>query len=232
MYYNKNTDSGMNNTQNKNKKKTKFTTPKRTAWYIFRTALILAIIVTVLSLAFFFAMDASNIYIIVTEGMTLRIDCTLGGSDPNEMYEYFLADFVESDDLTHNSDYFLYDIETYDYRLDINGLGLFPFASHANMTVTERVPYIVGEAGPNAPSASVPEWTPARYKVSCTKIDGRWFISDVTLIEENPPEPVRPTPDMSLLTPNPSAPAKTAEPTETPDTTETVSPEPSDSPED
>lgn len=212
-----------------NPKKNKFTTPRRSAWFVFKTALILALIVSLLSVAFFFAMDASNIYIIVTEGMTLRMDCTLGGTDYNEMYEYFLASFVNGDEQIHVNQYNDYDIDTYDYRLDINALGLFPFASSATMTVTERVPSISGKAGPNAESATVPNWTPGKYLVSCTKLDGRWYIEDVTLLESNPEEPPRPTPDMSLLTPTP-APQTTApvgtEPAGTadPNATETVAP--------
>ena len=137
------------------------------------------------------------------------------------MYEYFLSDFIRSDSQILSNPYMYYDIETYDYRLDINGIGLFPFASSATMTVTERVPSISGKADANASTATVPDWTPGRYTVSCTKVEGRWFISDVKLIEENPPEPVRPTPDMSLLTVAPTTEPPMTETPEVTDTTET-----------
>lgn len=191
--------------------KNKFTAPKRTAWYLFRTALIFAVIVGLMTIAFFFAMDAANIYIIVTEGMTLRMDCTLGSRDYNEMYEYFIADFVDKDERVHNNAYDLYNIENYDYRLDIDKIDIWPFATTATMTVTERVPNITGEGTADAPSANVPAWEAGRYTVTCKKIDGRWFIEKVKLIKANPEEPPRATPDMSLLTPTPT-PEHTEEP--------------------
>ena len=201
-----------------------FSIPRRSAWYLLRTTLIIALVVVLAFVAFLYAMDAANIYIIVTEGLTLRINCTLGDGDPNELYEYFLSDFVDSDERIHNNPYELYAIDSFDYRLDLNGFSLLPFASTATMTVTERIPYITGEGTPNAPSGAIPEWEAGRYLVSCVNIDGRWYISDVSLVEANPPEEVRPTPDMSLLSPTPSS---SPSPTQTqPSPSETITGQP------
>ncbi|HOS18352.1 MAG TPA: hypothetical protein PK438_03625, partial [Clostridia bacterium] len=63
------------------------------------------------------------------------------------------------------------------------------------------------------------EWTPGRYQVIFTRVGSRWYISGLSLIEKNPETAVKPTPDLSLLTPAPEASPTTgaaASPTQTP----------------
>ncbi len=208
-----------NKKRNGSDSKNPYSASRRSAWFVFRTTLLIALVVMLAFFAFLYAMDASNIYIIVTEAMTLRVECTLGEGDPNELYEYFMADFVDNDERIHDNPYSSYEIDSYDYRLEINSLGLSLFATTATMTVTERVPYITGKGTANAPSASVPEWEAGRYLVSCLNVDGRWYISDVELLEANPPDIERPTPDMSLLTTTPPSSTPSNEQTAAPETT-------------
>lgn len=207
------------NKQNKSDAKNPYSASRRSAWFLLRTTLLIALVVMLAFFAFLYAMDASNIYILVTEALTLRMECTLGDGDPNELYEYFMADFADNDERIHDNPYLLYEIDSYDYRLDINGLGLSLFATTATMTVTERVTYITGRGTANAPSSSIPEWEAGRYLVSCVNVDGRWYINDITLLEANPPEVERPTPDMSLLTTTPPSSTPTQEQTTSPETT-------------
>jgi hypothetical protein len=181
-----------------------YTIPRRLSWFILRTVIILFAVVLAALFCFLTAMHAANIYIVVTEGITLRADCVLGDGDINQMYEYFSTDFVENDTLLYDNVYKHYNITNYDYRLTVNSINIWPWNTTATMTVTERIPTIIGTANPDAPQAAVPEWTAAQYVVTCIKSNGRWYITDIITVKLNPPEEQHATPDMSLLTPKPT----------------------------
>ena len=64
---------------------------------------------------------------------------------------------------------------------------------------TEQADAAGGDDAEQEPKAPVPEWTDARYTITLKQISGRWYISSITVTEENPPEKIKPTPDMSLM---------------------------------
>lgn len=201
---------------NKTKKKTdknlnRFTVPRRALAYALKTLLLVTVVSGLAFFVFLTAMHASNVYIIATEGMTLRTSCILGQSDKNEMYEYFSEGFIENDSAFEDNVYGYYDITNYDYRLSVDGISILPWKSTATLTVTERIPSIVATAHVDAPEAAVPEWVDAQYSIVCTKQDNRWYITNIKLIKEAPPEEPNATPDMSLL----KTPAPTTKPKET-----------------
>lgn len=176
-----------------------FTIPRRIAWFVLRTVLIITIIVT---LAFFFfltGMHSANTYILVTEGMTLRASCILGKSDTSELKQYFTDKFIETDPALQENEYSYYTIQKYDYRISVDGISILPWNTTATLTVTERIPTITGEAKKNAPTDAVPEWQNAQYKVVCIKKNNRWFITKITKVKDAEKSQPNATPDMNLL---------------------------------
>lgn len=176
----------------------KFTIPRRAVWFLMRTLLIIMVIVSLAFFAFLTSMRAANIYIIVTEGITLRAHCILGQNDPAEMKQYFTAECINSDKMLQNNVYEDYDITGVDYRLSVEGMNVWPWKKTASMTVMERIPSITGSALETAPSASVPEWETVWYNVICMKENNRWYITEIAETEGEVKEEPRATPDMHL----------------------------------
>lgn len=190
-----------------------YTVPRRAVWFVLRTVLIIIVVVTMTFFAFLTAMYASNIYIIVTEGMTIRAKCILGQGEKTEMEQYFSVNCMNNDEMLKDNVYEHYKIANYDYRLTVNKLNVLPWNKTASMIVTERIPTISGTPYEDAPTASVPEWTSLRYRVICMRENNRWYITKVEIEEKVSDNVARPTPNMSLTPIIPSTP--TPEPTAT-----------------
>ena len=202
-----------------------FTIPRRAVWYVLRTVLIITVVVTLTFLTFLTAMYSSNIYIIVSEGMTLRAKCILGQGEQTEMQQYFSVNCIESDTAFKDNVYDHYKIINYDYRLTVNKLNVLPWNKTASMIVTERIPTITGTAYEDAPTSSIPDWQSVKYKVVCMKENNRWYITKIEVEEKVSDNVVRATPNMSLT---PIVPTTTITPTpalpQSSETTETTKP--------
>ena len=98
---------------------------------------------------FFMAMNVSNIYVVLNDGMEKRVDVILTRQQAEELNKYFHADFLIQDNalegaLNGESVYSNYNITGFDYSLTIEKLWAWPWDSYANCTVVERVPVING----------------------------------------------------------------------------------------
>lgn len=176
-----------------------YTVARKSIWYVLRTLLLVVALVVAALYAFIGAMHVSNIYILVSEGMEKRAECILKGEPVSELTEYFTEDFVAKDQALYDGKYADYTVTNFIYKLDPAGLFVLPWDTAASMKVTERLLSLSGTPNEGAAGAQLPQWTPARYNVKLRRIQGRWYISDVILLEENPPIKQKPTPDMSLL---------------------------------
>lgn len=177
-----------------------YTVARKSIWYVLRTLLIIAALVVTALYVFIGAMHVSNIYILVSEGMERRAECILKGGSVNELTEYFTEDFVSKDAALYDGKYSGYTVTNFIYKLDVDSLAVLPWDTAASMKVTERLLSLSGTPDEGTPEdAKLPPWTPVRYGVKLRRIDGRWYIGDIILLEENPREMVKPTPDLSLL---------------------------------
>ena len=181
----------------------------RSIWFVARTLLIIVLIAALGWYVFTVAFNASNMYILATEGMQLRSECVLQDGPELELTEYFTAQFIEQDELLHSGKYDDYNVNDYNYRLSVEGFSLNPWAERATLEVIERVDQLQGaiiadripEDAPEGAEYPLPEWDAGRYKATFRKIGGRWYIDELILLEANPSmEPKRtpaPTPDPS-----------------------------------
>ena len=131
--------------------------------------------------------------------MAARAKTVLENGSASELDQYFTADFIEKDELLNSGAYLDYAVESYDYRYDILGISVLPWAKTGSVTYIERIPTIRATAVSEEVQGPVTPWIPMHYKVNLVKIDGRWLIDSLTVVEENPPEEVRPTPDYSQI---------------------------------
>lgn len=180
----------------------------RSVWYVFRTFLLLLCVAALCWGIFLTALNYGNIYILATEGMKLRAECVLRDSPKMELTEYFTSRFIENDKLLSHTAYDNYTIADFNYSLSVEKLSSLPWSVNASMQAVERISSLSGNInsdflpqGADPADYPLPEWRSGRYTITFAKVEGRWYISTVTYIEEAPEEKPKNTPDMSLLPP-------------------------------
>lgn len=193
---------------------------RRTLMYIVRVMLLLLAGALVCALAFLTAERMSNLYILSTEGMSLRAESILTDDvEPGELEEYFLLAFLADDTALTADAYRDYTVSSYDYDLSIERISVLPWTATATVTAVETVTVrgafdsdklAEGETQSDHP---LPAWPVRRYRIRFVNTGSRWYISALELVEEDPHvEPLR-TPDPNM-TPLPMAtPTPTPEPT-------------------
>lgn len=190
---------------------------KRGIWFFMRTVLIIVLFAALAWAAFSYAMNYSNLYILTTEGLQVRASSVLGEVQTEDLQEYFTPAFLLEDAELNGTVYDDYTIANFDYRVEVEGITVAPWASTARATVIDRMRSLTGdlsaEKKPDDADSSEtyppPEWEAGMYTVYFRRISGRWYIYKMQLIEAAPTEEPKPTPDMSLtpilaVTPTPS----------------------------
>lgn len=184
----------------------KYKIARRSIWFVLRTLLVIAGIVALCLGMFIGGMHMSNIYILATEGLEARAETILKNGEPLELSTFFTEDFIANDAALYAGTYADFTVAGFDYRVEIREFSLLPWNVRATMIVDDELAAL--NAAPHEMEGNVPElpeWTPCRYRVTFVKDGSRWYIAALTLLEENPEVEAKPTPDYSLLTPDPSA---------------------------
>lgn len=175
-------------------------TIRRVIWYALRVVLVISAVLGLCFAVFTEAMYVGDIYIVVREGMPLRADAILKQGAVSDLTQYFTEDFLNGDYMLYAGTYSGYTIESYDYDYEFKSIRVLPWGKTAGITYIERIPTIVGTPESEAEEGSeLPPWTPVRYSISLSKVEGRWLISGLDILEENPQQEVLPTPDYSQL---------------------------------
>ncbi len=190
-------------------------TARRTMLYIVRTLMLVIAGVMVCAFAFFTAARMSNLYILASEGMSLRATCILGGEDRAALEEYFLLACINKDARLNDDRYKNYTISSYNYDLDVENISVAPWSQTATVTAVEIVsikgaisPDLI-EEGKTSADYPVPEWTSGRYKLHFVNNGERWYLSEIELLEERPSVDALRTPDpnqspLPMATPTPT----------------------------
>ena len=193
---------------------------RRSMMYIVRSLLLIILAVILCIGAFLTAERYSNLYILTSEGMAIRAQCVFADGARNDLEEYFTLTFLENDPAMSDTTYANYTITDYNYDLAIDRISVLPWSLSATVIATERVSLKgtinadqLGE-DQNPLDFPLPEWTPKRYKIKFINANARWYISELTLLEENPDTSNLGTPDPNL-SPIPAA-TPTPKPTEAP----------------
>ena len=165
--------------------------------------IMLSVIVALLILAFYLAMNTSNIYILLSDGMTARTGVILTREKAEDLPNFFTNNFLLTDEtlnigLSDASPYIDYNITDFSYKLSLEWMWSWPWDDSATATIVERVPKIVGsvvkeksdlvKAG--SLSSTPPSWYGGRYTVKLVRIDGCWKIDQLIqtqlIVEETP----------------------------------------------
>ena len=197
----------------------------RSSLYIARTIALIFLSAALCVLSFVSFARLANLYILVNEGMALRIECILQDGAREELDNYFTAECIAYDGRLLDTTYQPYTVASYNYMLDFSRIRVWPWLRDLSVDVLEQADRITGTANSNAvdPDGAPPAWTPIKYRLTVTKVKGSWRISSLTTLMVDPkidalptPDPDRsplpmatptvspvPTPRLSIITPTP-----------------------------
>ncbi len=173
---------------------------RRGIWYLasrlFLICLLLALAITV----FYYAMNLSNIQIILKDGMAARAKVIMGMEENGDtLNRYFQASCLAADEelsqaLNDGSPYKDYTVRGIDHRLEMGFLWTWPWDTGVRLKITERIPRIDGRvkgsraddviAKNGAEALYPPDWPDAVYWVNLVRENGQWKIKSLTLISE------------------------------------------------
>ena len=197
----------------------------RSSLYIARTIALIFLCVMLCVLSSVSCARLANLYILVNEGMALRIECIVQDGPREELDNYFTPECIAYDGRLLDDTYQPYTVTSYNYTLDFSHIRVWPWLKDLSVDVLEQTDRIVGTANSNAvdPDSAPPPWTPIRYRLTISKVRGSWRISSLTTLTVDPkidplptadpgrsPLPMAtptvspvPTPRLSILTPTP-----------------------------
>ena len=165
---------------------------RRIVWFFVNRLLVLCVILGLIMTVFYYAMNLSNIQIVLKDGMANRAKYIMGmDSNRKELEKYFLPACLENDSAVletdeDNSPYTDYNVRGIDHRLEMGFLWVWPWDSSVRLTITERIPRIDGRvkgskadeviARDGAEALYPPAWKEAQYRVLLTRENGQWKI--------------------------------------------------------
>ena len=164
---------------------------RRLIWFIATRLLALVLVLGLMTVAFYFSMNAANIYVILKDGMAQRAQTVLMGETPGQLQKYFATSYIERDNVLNavkngNNPYDRYSIKGFDHRLNMEWMWSWPWEDTARATIVERIPAIDGRILSNYRTVTpqeqwpVPQWESARYNVVLTRENGQWHIKNMT----------------------------------------------------
>lgn len=147
---------------------------------------------------FYYAMNLSNINIILKDGMAKRAQVIIMDDSADELDKFFQDSYLQVDQnlkmaLDGKSPYLYYNVRGIDHRLKMTYMWCWPWDSTARATFTESVPGIDGRVRQEYTVQAKmlygdeyqnpPKWQSGSYNAVLAKKNGRWTIRSITLNE-------------------------------------------------
>ncbi|MBQ7868395.1 MAG: hypothetical protein IJ354_09645 [Clostridia bacterium] len=171
---------------------------RRFIWYLASRLMLILIVVSLCVVTFYYAMNATNIYIVLKDGMAKRAQVIMMGESANDLTKFFQGNYLQRDEnlqlaIDGKSPYTYYTVRGIDHRLSMTWMWCWPWDSTARVTFTETIPRIDGRVnGKNADAAkalygegyqSPPRWQGGRYTATLVKENNQWHIRSIALVE-------------------------------------------------
>ena len=173
---------------------------RRIVWFFANRLLVICLILGLIMTVFYYAMNLSNIQIVLKDGMANRVKYIMGmDSTRKELDKYFLPACLENDSAileceNGNSPYKDYNVRGIDHRLEMGFLWVWPWDSSVRLTIRERIPRIDGRvkgskadeviAREGADALYPPAWEDAEYSVLLIRENGQWKIKTLTAAKQ------------------------------------------------
>jgi len=164
---------------------------RRLLWFVASKVLIVSLVVVILVFAFYYSMDAANIYTLLGDGLKQRTSVILTRQDPEYLKSFFRNEFLNNDEplrvgLSQSSPYLNYKITGFDSSVTLESVWSWPWSNTATATVTYRVSNITGAPASGAQSAdggalpaNPPAWATGRYTMGLIRQNGQWKIASM-----------------------------------------------------
>ena len=167
---------------------------RRLTWFAATRLLVAVAVLGIFVMAFYFSMNAANIYVILKDGMARRTQVIMMGADPEPLQRYFSPICLAQDDMLRvtgeeGSVYTnYYDITGIDHRLNLEYVWCWPWDNTASATFVERVVGIDGRIKSSLRAqglemgltVSPPAWETIRYDAVMIREDGQWIVRDLS----------------------------------------------------
>lgn len=169
---------------------------RRLIWYVSSRLLALCLILGLVTMVFYFSMNATNIYIILKDGMAKRAQVVMMGADESQLDPYFSAGYIERDAMVaearngQSTYQNYYSITGFDHRLNLDWVWCWPWEDSARATITERIPAIDGKlrasareivAASGVTLPATPKWQTVQYTVLLSRENNQWRIRNLTV---------------------------------------------------
>jgi len=170
---------------------------RRLVWYFAGRLTLITAVLGLATIAFYFAMNAANIYVILKDGMAQRAMTVMMDTDRAELNKYFAANYLTRDPVLAVIDnganpYDRYQITGIDHRLRMEWMWAWPWEDTARATITEEIPGIDGRilsawrgVTPQE-QLNPPAWQAGRYEVVLVRESGQWHIRSMTYVGAYP----------------------------------------------
>ena len=169
---------------------------RRGIWYVAGRLLVICLILGLMITVFYYAMNLSNIQIVLKDGMAGRAKYVMGITDQrSDLEKFFQSICLDEDALVAaasrgESPYADYNIRGIDHRLEIGFFWIWPWENNVRLDISERIPRIDGRVkGLKADEAIAargesaiypPEWQGASYRIHLTRENGQWKIRQMS----------------------------------------------------
>ena len=170
---------------------------RRLVWFIAGRLTLITVVLGLATIAFYFAMNAASIFVVLKDGLAQRAMTVMMKSDKDELNKYFAVNYLARDPVLAVIDngtnpYDRYQITGIDHRLRMEWMWSWPWEDTARTTITEEIPGIDGRIlaswrGVTPPEQlNPPTWQAGRYDVVLVRESGQWHIRSLTYVGAYP----------------------------------------------
>ena len=142
---------------------------RRFIWYLASRLALLIVLLGLFTVTFYYAMNATNVYIVLKDGMAKRAQVIMMGEEPTELNKFFQSSYLQRDEnliqaIDGQSPYLCYTVRGIDHRL--------------NRAYADTARQLFGET-----YETPPKWQAGRYSATLVKENNQWHIKGITLRE-------------------------------------------------
>ncbi len=169
---------------------------RRFIWYLAGRMLLATVLLGLCTVAFYYAMNATNISVILKDGMAKRAQVIMMGEKAGELNKFFQGSYLQRDEnlflaQEQKSPYIYYTVRGIDHRLTMTWMWCWPWENTARAEFTETIPRIDGRVNAKYADAakalygegyeSPPRWQGGRYTANLVKENNQWHIKSIAL---------------------------------------------------
>ena len=171
---------------------------RRFVLYLAGRLLLITVLLGLLTVTFYYAMNAANIYIILKDGMAMRAQVIMMGETPDGLTKFFQSSYLQRDEnlqtaLEDKSPYIYYTVRGIDHRLEMTSMWCWPWENTARAEFKETIPRIDGRVNGKylEPAKALygegydtpPGWQGAKYTAQLVKENNQWHIKAISVKE-------------------------------------------------